>query len=162
MSGMIHWLTDTTSRPSRRRLPARQWECNSYDDLEERALLSGVATVTPAQVATVAPAQEATVPATSADGTWNFHTDLLDGQIKLLQNGVKLTSEFESGIIKINGKGVLRNDKLKLVFTGAVGPFQAKLKLVGSLLSGDSFGGTLKGKLPIIGKFSTPINGSQV
>lgn len=158
MSGMIHWLTGNSSRPARRRLPARHWECSSFDDLEQRALLSGVATVAPAQVA---PAQVATLPAGSANGTWDFQTDLFDGKIKLIQNGVKITGEFEEGLIKITGKGVLRNDKLKLKFSGAVGPFKAKLKLVGFLLSGDSFNGTLKGKLPIIGKFSTPINGSQ-
>ena len=165
MFGMTTWLTAKQSLPARRRKPASPWSNSSFDDLENRALLSGVATVAPApvaaEVAAAAPSADTVTPA-AADGTWNFHTDLLDGKIKITQTGVKAKADFEYGIFKIVGKGVIRNDKLILKFKGFIGPLSAKVKLVGTLSGPDSFNGTLKGKLPIIGKFSTPINGSKV
>jgi len=165
MFGLTTWFTAKQSLPARRRKPASPWTNSSFDDLENRALLSGVATVAPAPVAAevAAPAPSSdTVAPLAADGTWNFHTDLLDGKIKITQTGVKAKTELEYGLFKFFGKGVIRDDKLILKFTGIIGPFSAKIKIVGSLTSDDSFTGTFKAKLPILGKISTPINGSKV
>ncbi|MCA9093438.1 MAG: hypothetical protein KDA68_08135 [Planctomycetaceae bacterium] len=162
MFEMTTWFTAKQSLPARRRKPASPWSNSSFDDLENRALLSGVATVAPAAEVAAADSSADTVAPAAADGTWNFHTDLLDGKIKITQTGVKAKADFEYGIFKIVGKGVIRNDKLILKFKGFIGPLSAKVKLVGTLSGPDSFNGTLKGKLPIIGKFSTPINGSKV
>lgn len=142
----------------RRRPAASRIGLEMIDNLEHRALLSATA---PAPAAQVAPAaQAATVEPASANGTWSFDTDLIDGKIAITQTGVKAKTTLEYGIFKLVGKGVIRNENLILKFKGFVGPFNAKAKVTASLIGGDGFSGVIKGKLPVIGKFSTPITAS--
>ncbi len=136
----------------RRRPAAARIGLEMIDNLEHRALLSATAPAPAAQVATVEPA--------SANGTWSFDTDLIDGKIAITQTGVKAKTTLEYGIFKLVGKGVIRNENLILKFKGFVGPFNAKAKVTASLIGGDGFSGVIKGKLPVIGKFSTPITAS--
>lgn len=142
---VLAWF-HSSSAPSRRRTSMNRLGLEQVDALEARTLLSAAG-----------PA-----PAALADGNWDFHTELFDGKIQITQTGVKAKTTFEYGIIQLSGKGVIRNENLILKFKGSIGPFGAKARIAGSLLDGgDSFSGVLKGKLPIIGKFSAPINAEK-
>lgn len=157
------------SKPSRR----RGWDSSRsgvVEGLESRVVMSAVATVPVATESVAAVTAGGERPSVSAGdlvgpaaGTsWDFDTDFLDGKVTINQSGVKVTASIESDILDLDGKGVFRNGKLVLRFKAELGPLSAKLKLTGNVSGGGGFSGVLKGKLPIVGKFSTPINGFPV
>lgn len=147
-----HWLKSETRRSHSLKVGG------PVEAIEERLLLSAA----PVRIATVAPKAASNGPIPQFAGTWSVDS-VVDGTAIFTQNGNVVTSvvQGDDGLFPGTGK-IKGNGKLLFKITTTEFGLPVKAKLTLTLDDINAFSGSLKVKVPNLGKINAPITGTLV
>ncbi len=157
---MKQLLSSFFSLPTRRRPLNRASFGSSFENYEDRTLLSGVA-IYPQPAAAVATddVTPAADPPGDFSGIWDITSSQGNGTANVIQDGNTIDVVFTVNSLNFEGSGKVKGDtakgKVKLVLFGQT----VKGKLITTLTGPDAMEGTAVVKKSPIGRFDLPFTG---